>query len=139
MTYLEEQIAAGFHRGDWVFVLGTAEDRERGWNNVWAENMTSAVGRSLRVESDSKSSSGITLSDGYTYPYFVLKKVKELKLKDIKVGTVLTKKEHPGCFYIVEIIESEKVSCRTTAPSRAEHNKFFTSIYELSTNFEVVK
>ncbi len=139
MTYLEEQTIANFYRGDWVIVIRSAMDHEGGWGNTWAPCMTSSVGRSLRVENDSKSSSGITLSDGYTYPYFVLKRVQELKLKDIKVGTVLIRKEKPGHFYIVETISNENVSCRTTAPSRAEHNFYKATIYELSVNFEVVK
>ncbi len=140
MSYMEEQTAAGFHDGDLVMVTRVARDREGGWRNGWAsEWMDQAVGHVFLVRNEPASEGGISLSDGYAYPYFVLKKVSDVKTDHIKVGTVLIKKETPGCFYIVEAIDNKSVMCRTTAPTRAEHHAWHSTLYELALNFEVIK
>ncbi len=144
MTYLDEQIAAGFHKGDVVLVTRTARDREGGWCNGWAEEyMDLAVGQILVITTEPYSEGGISLSDGYAYPYFVLQKTNDIKLKDIKVGTVLIKSGvtsiSSNLFYIVEVIKEEDAFGRTMTRNGLVHNKFSMSLKALSCSCEVVK
>lgn len=61
--------------GDKVVILRTAKDRENGWPNNWCDTMNNKVGQMHTV--DSASETGVRLSCGYQWPYFVLGVVKE--------------------------------------------------------------
>ncbi len=61
--------------GDKVKILRTAKGGEDGWNNSWTESMSRMVGRVFTY--DRAYQSGINLSCGYNWPYFVLEVVTE--------------------------------------------------------------
>lgn len=84
--------------GDKVVVLRTAECREDGWCNDWVGSMNHMVGNSYTY--NGAYDTGISLSCGFVWPYFVLEVVKEPtyrpynndELNDL-VGEILTNKQ----------------------------------------------
>ena len=67
--------------GDLVRILRIAKDDEMGWDNVWEYKMSDSVGQTLRIDDADIDAgdlfeSGIVLSDGYQYPFFVLEVVR---------------------------------------------------------------
>jgi hypothetical protein len=61
--------------GTLVRVTREAQSGEGGWDNSWAPEMNSSVGKVLSIDSTEDSldiSHGIQLSDGFGYPWFVL-------------------------------------------------------------------
>ncbi len=84
-AYVVMQKNCGIDVGDCVKVLRTAKDCELGWGNSWTYDMNEQLNRTLEVESIGDN--GIHLSDGYSYPFFVLEVVKKAeKLVDVTVG-----------------------------------------------------
>lgn len=65
---------AEFEIGDTVKILRAAKDYELGWDNEWNSDMNNMVGKTSIIESFN-GVHGIGLSDGMSYPFFVLKKV----------------------------------------------------------------
>lgn len=136
MTYIEEQDTANFKLGDEVIVMRTARNNERGWSNVWCDNMTLSVGEIYTVKRI-VGLSGIYLSDGYSYPYFVLRKVGKEKIPDnIKVGSVLT--TGGNIFIVVESIKGLVCRCRVSFPDKPVHDMINISAHDLK-NYEIVK
>ena len=78
-TYKELQDAwiakHNLKEGDKVAILRTAKDRENGWPDVWCDSMNNKVGQMYTFER--ATGTGILLSCGYCWPYFVLGVVKE--------------------------------------------------------------
>ena len=85
VSYLDGHKKCGIKVGDKVKVKRKAKSHESGWNSSWVENMNSAVGRIGVVTMDNEEC-GFILKfrpikfkvnlTGYTFPYFVLEKVK---------------------------------------------------------------
>ncbi len=74
-NYFYSQNECGIKVGDHVKVTRTAGDFEAGWDNSWTREMDEQVMETLQVIYIGKGKSGIELSDGYRYPFFVLEKV----------------------------------------------------------------
>ncbi len=85
VSYLTGHKKCGIKVGDKVKVKRRAESHEAGWENSWVEVMNSTVRRIGRVEMDDKGY-GFELAfrptkskpdpSGFSFPYFVLEKVK---------------------------------------------------------------
>lgn len=75
--YELNQMCSGIKVGDKVRVTRTAEDRERGWPNIWPSGMDYMVGKEYTVRE--LCSYGIRLnSHSYcAFPYFVLEVVEK--------------------------------------------------------------
>lgn len=72
--YVKLQDEAGFEVGDTVKITDKARGGQFGWANSWnAPHMDITVGKEYVVESIC--ATGISLSAGYCYPFFVLEKV----------------------------------------------------------------
>lgn len=63
-------------RGDTVKVLRIAKNEENGWGTGWVPNMDKSIGKILTVEED-RQLKGFRLSDGYSYPFFVLELIRK--------------------------------------------------------------
>lgn len=75
-AYELNQMCSGIKVGDKVKVIATAVDGERGWDNTWPEPMDRCVGNVYIVKEIFKGNSGIRLSTGWAFPYFVLEVVE---------------------------------------------------------------
>jgi hypothetical protein len=96
MRYLERQnewIAQhDLKVGDKVKVLRKAEDYEDGWPTYWGgQTHTMSIGKAYFIQEISLEY-GIILDNGWGYPYFVLKPLKEQppKYKPYKTTMTLT-------------------------------------------------
>lgn len=76
--YLERQNKSGFKVGMKVKVKRKAKDFERGWNNGWESSMDELIAKTVEISSiDDELGTGIRFkNENYSYPYFVLEKVK---------------------------------------------------------------
>jgi len=85
VSYLDGYKKCGINVGDKVKVKRKAEDLEAGWSDSWVSDMDSAVGR-IGVVIGKNGKYGFELRfrpikskvdpTGYTFPYYVLEKVK---------------------------------------------------------------
>lgn len=87
--YIKGQMECGIKVGNKVKVLRKARDYTRGWSTCWVPDMDKSVGKVLRV-TVKRDERGLELSDGYWYPFFVLKKITARKGGKAK-GKVATK------------------------------------------------
>jgi len=84
--YVEHQKASGLKVGDKVRILRKAKDYENGWDNSWAHPMNRSIGQIDTIISV-HDNTGIQLkSDGYDYPFFVLRKVQLEPTKVLRNG-----------------------------------------------------
>lgn len=67
----------GLKEGDYVKVTRKAKDYEDGWGSVWNNSMTKSVCKTLKVKEILLPNEYVILENGYSYPYFVLEKIKE--------------------------------------------------------------
>ena len=60
--------------GDYVRVIRESEPDERGWRNIWNDEMLNTIGDVLQIEEfdSERRGYGIKLENGWWYPYFVL-------------------------------------------------------------------
>jgi len=70
--YIRKQAESGFKVGDMVRVVREAIEGEGGWDNAWVKRMEVGIEANI---TEILESSGIHLSSGYDYPYFVLEQV----------------------------------------------------------------
>lgn len=80
----------GIKAGNTVKVLRIAKDFEMGWENVWEESMDDKVGNTDTVNVIQEGD-GFFLSDGYYYPFFVLEKIKDVKILEATMQEVENK------------------------------------------------
>ncbi len=81
-SYLELHNRSGINVGDYVKVLRTAKDCEKGWGTHWMRQMNGAVGEILIVKEDGlesgfylRTETGDEDYSNWYYPCFVLEKV----------------------------------------------------------------
>lgn len=75
--YIELQPSCGIQQGDAVKVLAEAKSYCNGWGAMWYRSMTKTVGNIYTVKRVNAGSSGITLSNGMTYPFFALERISD--------------------------------------------------------------
>lgn len=73
--YQRRQAECGLKVGDRVVVIDSAKSFSGGWDNTWVEDMENNVGSINWVRGINRDALGILLSDGLSYPFFVLQKV----------------------------------------------------------------
>jgi len=91
--YIRKEQACGLKVGDVVKITRKAEYGERGWANSWTKDMkVGYVGKITAICSDNEdNASGIDVrveeepSSNYSYPYFVLEKVKSILIVEFKM------------------------------------------------------
>lgn len=80
--YIVDQQNSGLQEGDQVKLLNVVNNNEKGWGNIWIEEMTLNVNKigSILSLNEYKPSLGITVKfdndEEFDYPYFVLEKVE---------------------------------------------------------------
>lgn len=79
--YREKQAECGLRIGDTVLVTQQATSFVHGWESNWDIAMDSSVGKQYQILIIHDW--GIKLSNGYIYPYYVLKKVNTEKFYHI--------------------------------------------------------
>lgn len=91
--YKQREKASGIKPGDMVKVIRKCRSHENGWDNDWAEEMDSTVGKIYTVKAFStKDDKGIGLGNRsicdpdkhWFYPYFVLQKIVEIPEIEVK-------------------------------------------------------
>jgi hypothetical protein len=85
MAYMTLSEATDFEVGESIKVVRTAEDGEMGWGDSWIHEMTEAVEEEhiLKITNLGKNSNtGIELSDGNSYPFFVLMRVEPEEIEE---------------------------------------------------------
>ena len=76
--YIKDQMECGIKVGDQVRVLRKSRSYVRGWGTCWVSEMDKSIGKILKVNVG-RDGCGLELSDGYWYPFFVLKKITARK------------------------------------------------------------
>ncbi len=81
-NYLERQnaFATAFNiaPGTVFKITKKAEGYKDGWDNAWAEAMTKTIGKNVVVK-EIWANYGIRMTNGYSYPFFVLQHVRASK------------------------------------------------------------
>ena len=93
-AYLKMQEASGIKIGDTVKVLRKAKRNEMGWGTTWNSGaMDKFIGKELVVTGfGSRVENGFMLDDEFVYPFFVLEKVKDREVREVKISSDYTAK-----------------------------------------------
>ena len=74
-SYLELHQASGLKVGDWVKITKVAESREKGWNALWNNKMSTFIGSIVQITTDlGEHGFKIGGAGEWNYPCFVLEK-----------------------------------------------------------------